>query len=133
MRVRQILLVAALIAGSAALASAQADPRPEPRAEWRYERPHFHFRFAPDRMRTLERALDRAERVRERVRTHSLERLNSFRDRELAVRDRLNDRMSADLWRGIEARERAMERVRDRLDRVRDQHRLLLRRRWRTI
>jgi hypothetical protein len=68
--------------------------------------------MAPDRLRMLERSLERAERVRERA--------------------RLSDRMGT-LRRGLVARERAMERVRDRLDQVRDRHRLLLRRRWRTI
>ena len=132
MRVRQLFLVAALVAASATIAAAQADPRPWSRYDWRSERPHIHFRFGPERMRTLERALERGERVRERVRTNSFERLNSFRDRELMVRDRLNDRMSADLWRGIAARERAMNRVRERLDRVRDEQRVL-RGRWRRI
>lgn len=132
MRVRQLLLVAALAAASATIAAAQVDPRPWSRYQWRYERPFLHYRFSPDRMRTLERALERAEQVRERARTHSLDRLNRFRDRELAVRDRLRDRLSADRWRGMAERERAMERVRDRLDRVRDEQ-LLSRRRWRRI
>jgi len=132
MPVRQLLLVAALVAASATIATAQADPRPWSRDQWRYERPFLHYRLSPDRMRTLERALERAEQVRERVRTHSLERLDRFRDRELAVRDRLRDRMSADRWRGMAERERAMERVRERLDRVRDEQRAL-RRRWQRI
>jgi hypothetical protein len=132
MRVRQLFLVVALVMASATIAPAQADPQPWPRYQWRYERPFLPYRFSPDRIRTMERALERAEQVRERARTRSLERLNSFRDRELAVRDRLNNRLSADLWRGMEARERAMERVRARLDRVRDEQRVL-RRRWRAI
>ena len=132
MRVRQLLLVAALVAASATIAAAQADPRPWSRYQWRYERPFLHYRLSPDRMRTLERALDRAERVRERLRTNSFERLNGFRGRELIVRDRLNDRIRADLWRGMAARERAMDRVRERLDRVRDEQRVL-RGRWRRI
>lgn len=132
MRVRQLLLVAGLVAVSATIASAQADPRPWSRYQWRHERPFLHYRLSPDRMRTLERALERAEQVRERVRTRSLERLNRVRDRELAVRDRRWDRMSAGRWRGMAERERAMDRVRERLDRVRDEQ-LLLRRRWRRI
>jgi hypothetical protein len=132
MRVRQLLLVAALVATSATIAAAQADPRPWSRYQWRSERPFLHYRFSPDRMRTLERALERAEQVRERARVHSRERLNTLRDRELAVRDRLNDRMRGDLWRGMAARERAMERVRERLDRVREEQ-WLPRRRWRRI
>lgn len=132
MRVRQLLLVAALVAASATIAAAQADPRPWSRYQWRYERPFLHYRLSPDRMRTLERALERAEQVRERARVHSRDRLKTLRDRELAVRDRLNDRMRGDLWRGMAAGERAMERVRERLDRVRDEQ-WLLRRRWRRI
>ena len=132
MRVRQLLLVATLVAASATLAAAQANPRPWSRYQWRSERPFLHYRLSPDRMRTLERALDRAEQVRERVRTHSLERLSRARDRELAVRDRIFDRMSSDRWQGMAVRERAVERVRERLDRVRDEQ-LLSRRRWRRI
>ncbi|HJR36012.1 MAG TPA: hypothetical protein VJ817_13740 [Gemmatimonadales bacterium] len=132
MRVRQLLLVAALVAASATVVAAQADPRPWPRYQWRYQRPFLHYRLSPDRMRTLERALERAEQVRERARVHSLERLNTLRDRELAVRDRLNDRMRGQLWRGMAARDRAMERVRERLDRVREEQ-WLSRRRWRRI
>jgi hypothetical protein len=143
MRVRQLFLVVTLVMASATIAAAQADPQPWPRYQWRYERPFLHYRLSPDRLRTMERALERAEQVRERAReraeqvwerarTRPLERLNSFRDRELAVRDRLNDRMSADLWRGMAVRERAMERVRTRMDRVREEQRVL-RRRWRTI
>jgi hypothetical protein len=132
MRVRQLLLVAALAATSATIAAAQTDPRPWSRYQWRYERPFLHYRLSPDRMRTLERALERAELVRERARTHSLEQLSRFRDRELAVRDRLRDRMSADRWRGMSERGRAMERVRERLDQVRDEQRVL-RRRWQRI
>lgn len=132
MRVRQLLLVAALVAASATVVAAQTDPRPGPRNQWRYQRPFLHYRLSPDRMRTLERALERAEQVRERARVQSLERLNTLRDRELAVRDRLNDRMRGQLWRGMAARERAMERVRERLDRVREEQ-WLSRRRWRRI
>lgn len=132
MRVRQLLLVAALVAASATIAAAQADPRPWSRYQWRYERPFLHYRLSPDRMQTLERALERAERVRERLRTNSFERLNSFREREFMVRDRLNERMRSDLGRGMAARERAMDRVRERLDRVRDEQRVL-RGRWRRI
>src|SRR5687768_5178744 len=52
MRVRQLLLVAALAATSATIAAAQTDPRPRSRYEWRSERPHIHFRFGPDRKST---------------------------------------------------------------------------------
>lgn len=132
MRVRQLLLVAALVAASASVAAAQADPQPWLRYQWRYERPFLRYRLSPDRMRTLERALERAEQVREHARTRSLERLNSVRDRQLAVRERLNDRRSADLRRGMAARERAMDRAWERLDRVRAEQGLV-RRRWRRI
>ena len=126
MPVRHLLLAAALVAASATIVAAQ------PRYQWRDQRPFLHYRLSPDRMRTLERAFERAERVRERARVHSLERLNTLRDRELVVRDRLNDRMRGELWRGMAARERAMERVRERLDRVREEQ-WLSRRRSRRI
>ena len=80
-------------------------------------------------MRTLERALERAEQVRERARVNSLERLNTLRD-PLAVRDRPEDARRS--LRGMAERERAMGRVRERLDRVREEQGLL-RRRWRRI
>ena len=129
MRVRQLLLVAALVAASATIAAAQADPAPGP-ASSGATRPFLHYRLSPDRMRTLERALERAEQVRERARVNSLERFNTLRDRELAVRDR--PVMRGDLLRGMAERERAMGRVRERLDRVREEQGLL-RRRWRRI
>lgn len=139
MCLRYCLLVTSLLAGTVTAASGQ-DPEPERRAvrrpgvwlEQPFRRPLMEthrFRMAPDRMRAVERALERA---RLRAQTLSGDRLQRVRERELAVRERMAERMNPSFRRGMIERERAMERVRERLDRVRDEHRVL-RRRWRTI
>jgi hypothetical protein len=87
------------------------------------------FRMAPERMRAVEGALERA---RLRAQTLSGDRLHRIRDRELEMRERMAERMNTSFRRGMIERERAMDRVRERLDRVRDEQRVL-RRRWRTI
>ncbi len=89
----------------------------------------YRFRMAPERMRTVERALARA---RLRSQTLTSDRLQRIRDRELSVRDRLSERMNAGFRRSLVERERAMNRVRERLDRVREEQ-WLSRRRWRRI
>ena len=139
MRLRHCLLVTSLLAGTVTAATGQ-NPDSAPRAGRRHwirlepqvRRPmmeSYRLRMGPERMRMVERALDRV-----RVRTQSLsrERLDRMRERELAVRERVSDRMNTSLRRSMVERERAMDRVRERLDRMRDEHRLL-RRRWRTI
>jgi hypothetical protein len=88
----------------------------------------YRFRMAPERMRSVERALERA---RLRSETLTSDRLQRIRGRELAVRERLSERMNAGLRRSLVERERTMDRARERLDRVRDEQ--LLRRRWRRI
>ena len=139
MHIRSCLLVTSLLAGAVSPAAGQ-DPEPERRAVRRpwvrlqppVRRPMletYRFRMAPERMRTVERALERA---RLRSQTLSSDRLQRFRDRELAVRARLSERMNAGLRRSVVERERAMDRVRERLDRVRDEQ-WMLRRRWRRI
>jgi hypothetical protein len=138
MRLRYSLLVTSLLAGSVTAAAGQtAEPeRPLIRRPWvrlePFRRPMmdtYRFRMAPDRMRSVERALERA---RLRAETLSGDRLRRMRERELVARERFSDRMNAGLRRGMVERERAMDRVRERLDRVRDEQRVL-RRRWRTI
>ena len=139
MPIRYCLLVTSLLAGAGSPAAGQ-DPEPERRAARRpwvrlelpFRRPMletYRFRMAPERMRTVERALERA---RLRSQTLNGDRLQRFRDRELALRDRVSERMSAGFRRSLVERERAMDRVRERLDRVRDEQ-WLLRRRWRRI
>ena len=139
MRLRHCLLVTSLLAGTVNAATGQ-DPDPAPRAGRRpgirleplVRRPmieSYRLRMVPERMRMVERALDR---VRVRTRTLSRDRLDRMRERELTMRDRVSDRMNANLRRGMVERERAMDRVRGRLDRMLDEHRVL-RRRWRTI
>jgi len=161
MRLRHCLLATTLLAGTVTVAAAQ-DPNPAPRSErrdWIRIEPHYRrpltdlhqFRMIPDRMRIVERALERserarrdamdrvrsrpelAERMRDRARDRSLDRLDQVRDREFAMRDRLSDRLNENLRKEWVIRERAMERVRERLDRLRDDHRYLMRRRSRTI
>jgi hypothetical protein len=159
MRVPHRLLIAALLVGVAVPAVAQ-DPeaRAERRARVRVE-PYFSYpldghvrlRATRDRMRMVERALeragevrahalsrvrgrlDRAERVRVEARSHQLRGLELSRERGLLTRERMADRWRGELDRSMVARERAMDRVRDRLDRVRVEQRLSQRRRWRTI
>jgi hypothetical protein len=139
MRLRHCLLVTSLLAGTVTAATGQ-DPDPASRAGRRHwirleplvRRPmmeSYRLRMGPERMRMVERVLDRV-----RVRTQSLsrDRLERMRERELAVRERFSDRMNTSLRRSMVERERAMGRVRERLDRMRDEHRVL-RRRWRTI
>jgi len=139
MRLRHCLLVTGLLAGTVTAANGQdADPAPRAgRRHWIRQEPlvrrpmvgSYRLRMGPERMRMVERALDRV-----RVRTNSLsrDRLERMRERELAVRERVSDRMNTSLRRGMLERERAMDRVRERLDRMLDEHRVL-RRRWRTI
>ena len=67
MRVRQLLLVAALVAASCDIAAPRRTPPPVPLAVALRAAP-LHYRLSPERMRTLERALERAEQVRERAR-----------------------------------------------------------------
>lgn len=139
MRLRHCLLVTSLLAGTVTAATGQ-DPDPAPRAGRRHwirleplvRRPmmeSYRLRMGPERMRMVERALDRV-----RVRTQSLsrDRRDRMRERELAVRERASDRMNTSLRRSMVGRERAMSRVRERLDRMLEEHRVL-RRRWRTI
>ena len=139
MHIRCCLLVACLLAGAASPGAGQ-DPEPERRAVRRpwirlepsFRRPlmeTYRLRLAPERMRIVERAL---ERTRLRSQTLTGDRLQRLRERELAVRERLSERMNAGFRRSLVERERAMDRVRERLDRVRDEQRLL-RRRWRRI
>lgn len=138
MHIRYCLLVTSLLAGAVSPLASQ-DPEPERRAvrprirlELPFRRPMmetYRFRMAPERMRTVERALARA---RLRSQTLTSDRLQRIRDRELAVRDRLSERMNAGFRRSLVERERAMNRVRERLDRVREEQ-WLSRRRWRRI
>lgn len=137
MRLRYCLLVATMLAGSVTAAAAQV-PDPEPpliRRPWvrlePFRRPMldtYRFRMAPDRMRAVERAVERARRAQIR----SGDRLSRMRQRELVVRERLSERLNAGVRRGMVERGRTLDRVRERLDRVRDEQRVL-RRRWRTI
>jgi len=138
MHIRYCLLATSLLAGAVSPLASQ-DPEPERRAvrprirqEPQFRRPMIEthrFRMAPERMRTAERALERA---RLRSQTLTSDRLQRIRDRELAVRGRLSERMSAGFRRSLIERERALDRVRERLDRVRDEQ-WLVRRRWRRI
>jgi hypothetical protein len=139
MRLRYCFLVTGLMAGTVTAASGQ-DPEPGRRAvrrpwvrlEQPFRRPMMEthrFRMAPERMRAVEGALERA---RLRAQTLSGDRLHRIRDRELEMRERMAERMNTSFRRGMIERERAMDRVRERLDRVRDEQRVL-RRRWRTI
>jgi hypothetical protein len=137
MHTRYCLLAASLLAGAVSPVAGQ-DPEPERRARpWiRLEPPFrrhmletYRFRMAPERLRTVERALERA---RLRSQTLTSDRLQRIRDRELAVRERPSERMNAGFRRSLVERERAVDRVRERLDRVRDEQ-WLLRRRWRRI
>ena len=161
MRLRHCLLATSLVAGMVTTSAAQ-DPNPEPRPErrsWVLVEPHFRrpfldrysFRMEPERMRIMERALERsewarldarergrrqverAEQIRDRARDRALDRLDRVRDHEFAVRNRLSERRNADLHRERLSRERAMERVRERLDQMREDHRYIIRRRSRTI
>jgi hypothetical protein len=137
MRLRYCLLVATLLAGSVTAAAGQV-PDPEPpriRRPWVKLEPlrrpmmdTYRFRMAPDRMRAVERALERARRAQ----ITSGDRLSRMRERELVVRERFSERLNSGLRRGMAERERTMDRVRERLDRLRDEQRVL-RRRWRTI
>jgi hypothetical protein len=139
MHIRYCLLVTSLLAGAVSPAASQ-DPEPsrrEVRRPWvRLELPlrrpmmqNYRFRMAPERMRTVERALERA---RLRSQTLTNDRVQRVRDRELAVRERLSERLNAGFRRSLVERERAMDRVRERVDRVREEQ-WLLRRRWRRI
>ena len=138
MHIRYCLLVTSLLAGAVSPVAGQ-EPESERRAvrPWiRLEPPFrrhmmetYRFRMAPERMRTVERALERA---RLRSETLTSDRLQRIRDRELAVGERLSERMNAGFRRSLVERERAMDRVRERLDRVRDEQ-WLSRRRWRRI
>ena len=139
MHIRYCLPVLSLLVGAVSPAAGQ-DTEPERRAvrrPWvRLELPSrrpmmetYRFRMAPERMRTVERALERA---RLRSQTLTSGRLQRIRDRELAVRERLSERMNAGFRRSLVERERAMDRGRERLDRVREEQ-WLSRRRWRRI
>ena len=138
MHIRYCLLAASLLAGAVNPLAGQ-DPEPERRAvrpwirlEPSFRRPMmetYRLRMAPERMRTVERALERA---RLRSRTLTSDRLQRIRDRELAVRERPSERMNSGFRRSLVERERAMDRVRERLDRVREEQ-WLSRRRWRRI
>lgn len=160
MRLGHCLLATSLLAGSATSVAAQ-NPDPEPRPERRWiriepgsRRPFsdfYRYRMAPDRMRIVERALERsararssaldqarsrvelAERMRARASDRSLDQLDRMRDREFAMRDGQSERLRINLRRNQEIRERSMERVRERMDRLRDEHRVMIRRRSRTI
>lgn len=159
MRPGHWLLATTLLAGTATAAAAQDPERRPERREWirlepNYRRPmtdFYRFRMDPERMRIVERSLERAERVRTqaldrvrsqvdraaRVRVHArdraLDQLDRMRDREWAMRDRVSDRANSSLRRSLEMRERTMERVRERMDKLRDEHRYMIRRRLRTI
>lgn len=139
MHIRYCLLATSLLAGAVSpLAGQDPEPqrgvvrRPWVRLEPPFRRPMletYRFRVTPERMGTAERALERA---RLRSQTLTSDRLQRIRDRELAVRGRLSERMSAGFRRSLIERERALDRVRERLDRVRDEQ-WLVRRRWRRI
>lgn len=136
MRLRHTVLATTLLAGMVTTATAQ-EPDPEPRRERRariwidpgFRRPFadtYRFRMNPERMRNMERALERAGRVR-------MQSLNRLREREFAVRDRVSERVNSSLRRSPEMRERTMDRVRERMNQLRDQHRYMIRRRLRTL
>ncbi|HEX7024802.1 MAG TPA: hypothetical protein VF187_08300 [Gemmatimonadales bacterium] len=136
MRFRRILLATSLVAGTATAASAQepdsaarAGQRERARTEIRAllraqrgpARGAYRMRLSPDFGR-LRMEMDRAERVR----------LRSMQ-REFAMRDRVLMRRNEELMRQRDARDRIMDRVRARMDRMRVERMLLNRKRYRVI
>lgn len=136
MRLRRILLATSLVAGTATAASAQEPDsaartgqreraRTEIRARLRADREAargvYRMPLSPDFGR-LRMEMDRAQRVR----------LRSMQ-REFAMRDRVLMRRNEELMRQREARDRIMDRVRARMDRMRVERMLLNRKRYRVI
>jgi hypothetical protein len=129
---RSAIAVAFLALAVAPVARAQDPVTPQDRSSARDCCGRFHFRMPRTSFRAMRPMhFDRMERMdmgrfRMRALERSLGRLDRLHGREFAMRDRA-------LGRHLERRERTMDWMQGRLDRMRLERPMRMRRHWRTI